>query len=240
MQQMPSEMTALVAAAHELKSPLTLMHHLAHSLRDSDVALTPAERDQYLLRLQLTSERMLRLVQQFALSCRINDERQLAFVFELEPLSMQAVCETALHEMTPLAHEYGQNLRFKGRQCPHLVLANREVLHDIVVNLVDNAIRHNIGGSTIEVAGACRGNQVRLGVHDDGLPVRPGELKHLKRTIGEQLQPLSGRSGTSGMGLYIVQQLAQAMGGRLGVAEAGQGTTFFVDLLRSHQLHLLP
>jgi signal transduction histidine kinase len=233
------DIAALAAAAHELKSPLTLVQHIAKTLNDPDLDLTEQDRVQYLSRLQFTSDRMLRLVQQLAMSYRLEDDRQLAFQFPLEPLSTLEVCETAAHELQPYACAYNQKLRLKARTCAHLVVANREILHDIVVNLVDNAIRHNPPGGVVDIAAGCRGQHVRLSVHDQGGGVAKSELAGLRRTLGTQPQPLNGRSATSGLGLYIVGQFAQAMGGTLGLGRATQGSHFFVDLMRSSQLSLL-
>lgn len=235
---MPGELAPLVAAAHELKSPLTLINHLALSLRDTQHPLTAAQQAQYLARLQHTSERMLRLVQQLSLSYRL-DGTDAGFMFDLEPLSALEVCEAALHELGPYAAAHGQKLELKGYNCPHLVLAERDILHDIVTNLVDNAIRHSREGAVVQVSPQCRGMTVRLTVSDVGLTVPPRELKALPRTLGVQLQPFNSRSGTSGLGLYIAGQLARAMGGSLGVGRPEQGCAFFVDLVRSRQMSLL-
>lgn len=230
---------ALVAAAHELKSPLILMNHLVQSLKDENELLSGEERARYLDRLQFTSTRMLRLIQQFTLSARLDGDHQLAFAFETEPLSMYGACEQVLHELGPYARANNQILQLRQQQCPHLVLANRDILHDIVTNLVDNAIRHNPQGSVVTLHGQCRGEEVRLHVHDDGQGVEPSALAKLRATLGSQPQPLSGRSASSGLGLYIVGQLAHAMGGSLGLGRSLVGTTFFVDFIRSRQLSLL-
>jgi two-component system, OmpR family, sensor histidine kinase ResE len=232
-------MAALVAAAHELKSPLTLVQHLAATLADTDLALTPAERAQYLHRLQFTSERMLRLVHQLAVSYRLDDDHQLAFQFPLEPLSAVEVCEGVAHELWPYAREYSQELRVKTHNCPHLVVANREILHDIVVNLVDNAIRHNPKGGVVDITAACRSDYVRLSVQDQGSGVLPSDLRHLKSTLGTRPQPFGAQANTSGLGLYIVGQFAAAMGGTLGLGRLPGGARFFVDLIRSRQMSLL-
>lgn len=233
------EMAALAAAAHELKSPLTLVQHIAHTLADADLQLTSQERAHYLSRLQFTSDRMVRLVQQLAVSYRLDSDNQLAFQFPLEPLNAREICETVAHEMTPYARAYGQELRVADRHCQHLVVANRDILHDIVVNLVDNAIRHNPAGGQVDIMAGCLNAHVRLSVHDQGGGIAKTELTRLRRTLGTQPQPFSGRSATSGLGLYIAGQFAQAMGGSLGLGRPGRGTRVFVDLMRSHQLSLL-
>ncbi|HSE61027.1 MAG TPA: HAMP domain-containing sensor histidine kinase [Candidatus Saccharimonadales bacterium] len=230
---------ALAAAAHELKSPLTLVHHIAQTLASTDLALSEAERAQYLHRLQFTSERMLRLVQQLAVSYRLDRDNQLAFQFQVEPLNVMEVCEEVAHELWTYAKECSQELRVKTHNCPHLVVANREILHDIVVNLVDNAIRHNQAGGKVDIAAVCRSDQVRLTVDDQGAGMAQRDIRRLRSTLGTQPQPFTGHAGTSGLGLYIVGQFAAAMGGSVGLGRPRSGTRFFVDLLRSRQLSLL-
>lgn len=229
---------ALAAAAHELKSPLALVQHIAQTLADTQTPLTQAERAQYLARLQFTSDRMLRLVQQLAVSYRLQADEQLAFAFTTEPLNAVEVCEGVAHELQPLAKAYNQCIQVTTART-QLVVANRDILHDIVVNLIDNAIRHNPAGGNVRLASGTHGNVVRLSVHDQGAGIGPSELRNLRRTLGTQPQPLSGRSATSGLGLYIVGQFAAAMGGSLGLGRPEQGSHFFVDLLRSKQMSLL-
>lgn len=230
---------ALAAAAHELKSPLTLVQHIAHSLADNSLPLSDVERSQYLARLQFTSTRMLRLVEQLSLGYRLENDQQLTFHFPLEPLNLLEVCEVAAHELAPYAREYDQEILVIKKRSSQLVVANRDILHDVVVNLMDNALKHNAKGGKVRLSSQSHGDHVRLSVRDQGYGILPHELKQLSQTIGTQPQPLSGRSGTSGLGLYVAGQFAMAMGGSLGVGRAVSGAHFFVDLMRSKQLSFL-
>ena len=232
-----SPSAVIAAAAHELKTPLTLITYIAQTLHDEAVALSAAEKLQYVHRLELVSKRALRLVQHMTLGYRL--EEQVAFMFALEPVNLQQVCEQALHELTPYATEYKQQLQLIKRTRAPVVLAHRDILHDIITNLVDNGIRHNQPGAAVTVATLARSQRVRLQVHDNGSGMSSQTLAQLRTNLGSGPQPFTGHGGTSGLGLYIVQQLVGAMGGRLGLGRAGQGTTFFVDMLRSHQLRLL-
>lgn len=226
----------VAAAAHELKTPLTLIAYIAQMLGDEQLGLTQTDREAYIERLKLVSARTLRLVQHLTLSYRLEDAQQ-PFDFALEPVNVREVCEAALHELTPYAQQYQQRLRLDvGR--PTMVVANREILYDIVINLVDNAIRHNTPGTAVAVRPAARSEHVRLHVHDNGEGISRAGLTHLRRTIGTAPQPISGLGGSSGLGLYVAGQFAGAMGGSLGLGRAPQGTTFFVDLIRSRQLSL--
>jgi two-component system sensor histidine kinase KdpD len=228
----------IAAAAHELKTPLTLISHISQMLADEQLGLTDQDRAKYVQRLQLVSARTLRLVQHLTLSYRLEDDKQVAFAFDLEPVNTREVCEQVLHELTPYAHEYNQELQFKAAARPQLVVANRDIMYDVVVNLVDNAIRHNTPGKPVQVSALAHADHVRVNVHDSGVGVSKHDLNRLRESLGRELQPLSGHAGTSGLGLYIANQLATAMGGSLGLGRARQGTTFFANFLRSKQLSL--
>lgn len=230
-----NQAAVVAAAAHELKNPLTVITYIAQILADPALPLTSQERQEYLERLQLVSQRSLRLVQQLTTSYRLQD--QLTFQFNLEPVNAREVCESALHELTPYAKQYGQDLQFTSSRS-HIVVANRDVMYDVVVNLVDNAIRHSSTGGRVGVSSVTHGQNIRVAVHDNGASVSKSELNRLRHTLGREPQPFAGHAGTSGLGLYIASQLTGAMGATLGLGRARQGTTFFVDFLRSKQLSL--
>lgn len=239
MQQPLDGSSAIIAAAaHELKTPLTLISHISQMLVDEQLGLSEQERAKYARRLQLVSARTLRLVQHLTLSYRLDDNKQLAFAFKLEPVNTREVCEQVLHELTPYAREYEQELRFKTASRPQLVVANRDIMYDVVVNLVDNAIRHNVPGKPVQVSALTHADHVRVSVHDSGNGISKHDLNKLRESLGREMQPLSGHAGSSGLGLYIANQLASAMGGAIGLGRATQGTTFFADFLRSKQLSL--
>jgi len=231
------ETAVVMAAAHELKSPLTLITYIAQILADKTLGLSDVERADYLRRLQVVSERALRLTQQLAVSYRIRED-QVGFVFNLEPINVNMVCESALHELAPYAREYDQMVCFKAARRAQTVIANREILHDVLTNLIENAIRHNAPKTEVTMMARTRDGKVRLNVHDNGELISAREVLRLRQTLGRSPQPLTGHAGTSGLGLYIVSQLASAMGGSLGIGRAKRGTTFFVDLYKSQQMNL--
>src|SRR6185503_18177510 len=103
----------IAAAAHELKSPLTLITYLTDMLADEHLGLTEQERLQYVQRLKVVSARTLRLVQHLTLSYRLEDNNQVGFAFKVEPVNAREVCEAALHELAPYAREYKQDLQFR-------------------------------------------------------------------------------------------------------------------------------
>ncbi len=228
---------SLVAAAHELKTPLAIIAHLAAALED-DAFATPEQRRANLQRIQLSAERTMRLVQGLMTSYRLN-EQQLSLALHLEPVNLTQICEEVAQEITPFADMQGQKLQLNLGQRSQLVVGDAELLHSVLFNLLDNAIRHTPPEADVDIHVRRRAELVRVCVHDSGPGIQPSDMTKLKQRLGKQTQPIVTRSSGSGLGLYIAEQLTTAMGGKLGVGVVKSGADFHVDLLHSAQLSLL-
>ena len=238
MRTAPIEVSSLAVAAHELKAPLALMRQLSLLLRDEPAALNLQDREvqTVLERLTLTSERSLRLVEMVTRHARLEDG-----LFELEPVHVGRVCEEVAHELMPLCEAVGQCLEVRTPSRSTLAVANRELLHSIVLGLCDNALTQAGASSQPIVLGvAHRGSSVRLSVRDDGPRLSADAFKKLRERLGRTAQPLGRRPNSSGLGLYIAGQFATAMQGHLGIIRhRHNGATFYLDTPTSAQLSFL-
>jgi len=230
-------MQSLVAAAHELKTPLAIIAHLASALEDESFA-TPEQRRIGLQRIQLSAERTMRLIQGLTTSYRLGDD-QLKLALNLQPVNVTQICEEVADEILPFAKVQGQSLELDFGQRSQLVVGDKELLHSVLFNLLDNAIRHTPPDSTVRMHIRRRTELVRICVQDNGPGIQPSDMSKLKQRLGRQPQPIVTRSSGSGLGLYIAQQLAAAMGGKLGVGTVKKGADFHVDLLHSRQLSFI-
>lgn len=237
--QLADDIAPLVAAAHELKTPLAVIGHLAAMLGDDNQQLSQSERETYLQRISLSAERMSRLVDGFTLSYRLQSERQMSLL-GLEPVNIVHAAESVLHEIDPLAKQLNQTVNLKVATRKSLVVANADLLGSVMTNLIDNALKHNPAGSQVEIKLTGRDKMIRSAIRDNGSSLSRHDLQTLKKRLGTEVQPLSGRSHSSGLGLYIAHQMTRAMGGQLGaICHRQTGATFFVDLQTSSQLSFL-
>ena len=227
-------MQSLVAAAHELKTPLAIISHLASALADNALDTPEARRDS-LQRIQLSVQRTMRLVQDLTTTYRIS-EQQLGLALDFQPVNITQVCEEVAHEITPFATAHSQALHLELGRKSQLVVGDRELLHSVLFNLLDNALRHTPSETAVRIHLRRRSEVVRVCVHDSGPGIQPSDMTQLKQRLGKLTQPIVTRSSGSGLGLYIAQQLAGAMGGRVGVGTVKNGADFHVDLLHSRQL----
>lgn len=223
-----------LAAAHELKAPLALIRQLAFGLEQG--RYSKEEEARILRQIILTSEKGIRLTSDLTRTARLEDG-----LFALEPINSKQLCEEVAHELTPLFKARGRELRVAAGKRQLLAVGNRDLLRRILVNFSDNALHYAASQTpvTIQASSKARGERIRVGVRDYG-PAVPGDVwQKVTRQLGVAPQPLQNRPASSGLGLYISGQFAEAMQGSIGATRHRDGATFYVDLIASRQMKLL-
>lgn len=225
-------LSALTAAAHELKAPLSLIRQLSLVLQD-DSLQEQQNTKELLRRITATSERAMRLVTLLTKHARLEDA-----LFELEPVNVLHVCEEVVAELWPLTNMVRRPI-IAARAHQHIAVANPELLRAIILGLCDNSFAYALGEQPIRITISQSGEQLRIAVRDFGPTVSRTSFNRLQQALGKTLQPLGGRPQSSGLGLYVAGRFAQAMQGALGVVRhREEGMTFFIDMPQSRQLNL--
>jgi signal transduction histidine kinase len=186
-------------ASHELRTPLTSvlanLELLAESLHgDQGDAARSALR---------SSQRMRRLVADLLLLARTDVGR----VVQRERCNLAQIVVEAAAELGPVSGEHEISLDVR----PAIVEASRDELHRLTINLIENALRHTPPGTAIRVSTAIAPDgSAELVVEDEG----PGVPAELEANIFRRFVRGSGdRGGSFGLGLAIVQAVAQSHGG---------------------------
>lgn len=208
--QVQKEFTA--DAAHELRTPLAVLDARLQTLPESE------ERTALLT----DARRMARIVTQLLDMARLEQEDRAGGETDLLDVSRSVVGALAIE-----AIRKGQSLGLvepEGLSSLRVQAHEQDVWH-MLRNLVENAIRHTPAGTTIDVILAEDGC---LTVQDDG-PGIPQELhEHIFKRFWRRQR--SGGSG-AGLGMAIVQRVAQSNGGSITLRSAeGQGTAFIIRL----------
>jgi len=228
-----TSLSSLTIAAHELKSPLSLLRQLALSLELDN--LSENERREIASHMKLVSERALRLTTDLTKAQRLEDS-----LFLVEPINPQQLCEEVVHELTPLYKACGRDIVVAKRQRPLLAIANKDLLRRILLNFADNALHYSDDVSAVEVSVSSRqhGAMIRLGIRDYGPALSIDTWRALQSTVNRPEQ-LHARPSSSGLGLSIARQFATAMNGSVGATRHHDGATFHVDIHASTQMSLL-
>lgn len=222
------DVPTLLAAAHELKAPLTLIRQLALQLEDEYDRHDPAA-----MRIRLTAERSLALVEGLTRAARLEDA-----LCELEPIDVGELYDSVAHELTPLSRALNQSIEV---QVPHtaVVIGDRSLLRSVLIGLCDNALAHNAADRPVVLTARHRGRErLTVGVRDYG--PHTSELKEVRRRLGRSPQAMNARPRSSGLGLLIADQFARRMDGALSMVRHREaGVTFSLDLPKSRQISLL-
>ena len=219
-----------IAAAHELKSPLALIRQLSLGLEKGEVSAK--ELEVLARQITLTSERALRLTTDLTKTVRLEDS-----LFNLEPLNPVSLCEEVAEEIRPLFAAKGRSVNVSPRARPLLAIANKDLLRRILLNFVDNAL-HYSEDAPVVISASSKNGSVRLAVRDYGPAISPHMWKSLSESLGVATQPVHNRPGSSGLGIYISQQFADAMNAKVGALRHRDGATFYVDISASTQMRL--
>ena len=223
-------LSSLMAAAHELKSPLVLMRQL--SLAAGDTSYSEQERARFLTQLTLIADRGLRLTSDLTRTVRLEDS-----LLATEPINAQQICEAIVHEMTPLYEQYGRVITLNTRRSCPIVLAHRELLSSVIYHFADNALHYGDDTGPVRVSLRARPSRgsVQISVRDFG----PALSLRDWREARAKARALPTRPQASGLGLTIADQFSRAMGGSIGLTRHRDGATFYIELPISEQLSLL-
>lgn len=223
-----------LAAAHELKSPLALIRQLSLELEHGEC--TPKETARITRQITLTAERALRVTTGLTKTARLEDG-----LFDLEPINPISLCEDVVEELTPLYQARGRRIYVAKRTRPLLGVANKDLLRRILLSFADNALHYSEGDIPVVISASMRrgSGRIRLGVRDYGPAVPPSVWNKLASSLGAQPQPLHARPESSGLGIYVARQFAEAMSAEVGATRHHDGATFYIDINASTQLRLL-
>jgi two-component system phosphate regulon sensor histidine kinase PhoR len=213
--------------AHELRTPLAAVHAAALTLRRTDVELTPEERDRFLEIIETETERMTAIVSQNLLAAQLEDGRvDLA----TSATDLRSLAESVL-DSTRVRAPAEVELKLDVGEEPAVALADEDKLRQVLVNLLDNAIKYSPAGGTVTVELGHAPGLVTLTVRDGGLGIPPGEQERVFERFYRVDSALTRGVGGTGLGLYISRELIARMGGRITVSSRpGEGAAFTVEL----------
>ena len=214
--------------SHELRTPLTIISGFAETLQDRD--MPPEMRAEFARTIFSNTQRMQRIVDDLLDLSRIETGHWRP---RPEAIRIADLAAEVFGRVAASAKAKGVTLDTAVDAGVQTIYADRTALEQILLNLVENAIRHTGEGGRITIRTMRDGDGVSLAVADTGRGIPP---EHLPRIFERFYRADSGRSreaGGTGLGLAIVRHLVEAHGGRVRAESVvGVGTTikiFFPD-----------
>jgi two-component system phosphate regulon sensor histidine kinase PhoR len=211
-------------ASHELRTPVAAIRGAAETLLAG--ALDQPETARTFVEIvHRQAERLSRLTQDLLDLSRL-ESRQ--WRFEVAPVELAPLGRQVLELQGPAARKKGLELRV---DLPGglVAMADGRALEQVVVNLVDNAIKYTLGGS-VELRAEARGAEAVLTVTDTGPGIEPHHLARLFERFYRVDPGRAREAGGTGLGLAIAKHLVQGMRGEIDVESGAGGTRFTVRL----------
>ncbi len=214
-------------ASHELRTPVAVIRN------KTDVALLGARTQQdYITVLQginAEAERLGHLISDLLALARGDEGRTQ---FEREPVRLDLVAGAVAANADLLAADRGILLQVQAPR-PVTILGDEARLIQVVMNLVENAVRYTNPGGRVTVTVEAQQDQALLLVRDTGIGIAPEHLPHLFERFyrADPARRRTGGSSSSGLGLSIVEWIVRAHGGTVAVeSRVGRGSSFTVTL----------
>jgi PAS domain S-box-containing protein len=217
----------VATASHELRTPLAAVYGAARTLLRTDIEIPGDQRDRFLEIIVSETERLTAIVSQILLAGQLEEGRVdvTTTATDLRPLA-----ESTL-DLARLRAPEQIELRLEQDGAPAVALADEDKLRQVLVNLLDNAIKYSPDGGDVVVELEGGNGRVRLAVRDHGLGIPPGEQERIFEKFYRLDPALTRGVGGSGLGLFISRELVSRMGGSLTVrSQRGEGAAFVVDL----------
>jgi signal transduction histidine kinase len=224
-------------ASHELKTPLSIIKGEIEEARrhlESAQAIDPDEARRLLESVMEEVERMRRIVEGLLLLSRA-DERQLPL--SLEEVRIYDYLEALSEDGTILADERGLTLEclLDEHARTKLIMADTTRLYQIVMNLLDNALKYTPAGGKVTLFLNSSDHEVKFGVSDTGIGISKEDLPKIFRRFFRTDEARTGPHGDGdrslGLGLAIVKSIVEAHGGTISVeSELGKGSRFTVTM----------
>ena len=217
----------VINVSHELRTPLASIQGYTETLLDGALA-DPEHNIHFLGIIRQNAERLARLTEDLLTLSRIEQKRQ---PLNFEPHSLGHLLQDALDLVRPMAKKNSISLRLGPSSATGDVWCDREAVHQILTNLLENAIKYTPADGSILVGAHPKGRFVEIFVRDTGIGIPAEDVPRLFERFYRVDKARSRELGGTGLGLSIVKHLVAAHNGTVRVESTlGRGSTFFFTL----------
>lgn len=228
-------------ASHEMRTPVASIEgYLGLALNPKTATIDERAR-KYLEEAHASSKHLGRLFKDLLDVTKLDDKK---IRVQLTPVEMASTVRSIANGQVPMMSEKGIHYTFganAARSDNTTRVVNQEVyasvdidfLREAVNNLVENAIKYTASGGGIWVNVRGDDDRVLINVTDTGIGISPDDLKHVFQKFYRADNSQTRTVGGTGLGLYLVKQRVEAMGGKVWAESSfGEGSTFYLSFPR--------
>lgn len=217
-------------ASHQLRTPLSAIKGYVSMMRKGDYGDVSPDMAEALAVLHESNERLVVLVNNMLNISRIESGR---LQFKPRAMAIEPIIANTVNELTPEANGAGVRLIYRKPPAPaREIFADPGLVHEILINLVDNGIKYTQRGGEVVVSLRPAERFLRTEIKDSGIGVVPETVPALFKKFSRGQSGAKMHTNGAGLGLYIVKELVNLHKGQVGVTSAGsgKGSTFWFEL----------
>ncbi len=207
-------------ASHQLRTPLSIIKGYLSMIDQGDYGPVNRKLTDPLSKVYISNERLINLVNNFLDISRIESGRMQ---YDFAPVQLEEIVNEVITGLKIRADDKHLSLKFIRPEKPlPRVRADGSKIHEIVMNLVDNAIKYTErGGVTVSLASA--DSQVTFCVADTGVGITPEEKKIIFQKFSRGKGGALVHAGGAGLGLFIAKKIIDDHGGKVWAESSGRG-----------------
>ncbi|HYH08936.1 MAG TPA: HAMP domain-containing sensor histidine kinase [Thermoanaerobaculia bacterium] len=225
LSEMKSDFVSNVS--HELRTPLSSIRVFGEYMRLGRVE-KPEKVRQYGEYIEAESRRLTQLINNILDFSKIESAEKKYRFCETD---VAALVESTVNAFAVPLRDAGVTIAFESSPRVPLLRVDRDAIGQVLMNLLDNAVKYSDGNKSIAVDVVAIGNEVRISVRDRGIGIPPAEQKKIFEKFYRVGTTLVHDVKGSGLGLSIVKHVVEAHGGRVELtSEPGNGSTFTLVL----------
>ena len=213
--------------SHELKTPLTSIRGFVETLEAGAID-NPPMAHKFLRIIMLETERLTRLINDIlSISKLESGDTEVA----IERIRLDRMANDVCDMLSIHAGEKEVTINWNPNQKPTFIMGNPDRVEQMLINLIENAIKYNKPGGSVTVQVFSNANEANITISDTGIGIAE---EHLPRMFERFYRVDKGRSrqmGGTGLGLAIVKHIVRSMNGEIEVhSKLGEGTEFLITL----------
>lgn len=210
---------------HELRTPLASVLTIAYLLKRND--LTDEQRQQFAESIAEEVTRMNDMASSYLEYSRLEAGR---LTFSPTTFDLRTMLSECCRIFQPKADELGIQIHFSQCDQPLLLTADQNKIKQVVINLLNNAIKYNQSGGQVIIRAWGNGQTVGFAIQDNGLGISDTDLPHLFEKFFRAHNIQETHPGT-GLGLSICKRIVEIHGGMINAqSQLNTGSTFTVEL----------
>ncbi len=215
-------------AAHELRAPMTAIKGYISMVMEGDTGDIPEKARGFLADANSINERLIRLVNNMLNVSRIEEGR---IVFQWEEEELSQVVRAVYNQFIPEAARKGLSYTLEiPKQVKDKVRVDPDRIHEVIANLISNAIKYTDRGSVKVMLSQSSKDKVKVEVIDTGSGISLVEQKKLFQKF-YRVETNVGKTTGTGLGLYISRLLVEKFSGLIGIeSQEGKGSNFWFEL----------